>query len=168
MLTVVMRPRSVEAAVHRIFVDRTPPRAGLHRKKFGGQRRDGRIVLYDDASLEAARDYWKEAVLKSGKQNLNLTGPLGLRLVLVFPHPKEASYKVGSRFVLRDKSPDCSNLLKVCEDVLQSMCVVDNDSRFASVSVTKMTGPRPCALVEIMELASAAEVAFKPAVEPGS
>lgn len=161
MLSVVMRPAK-GAQVHRVFIDQPPPRAGLHRKKFGGQRPDGRLILYDDPKLAEARDYWQTGILQSGKKNLSLTGTLGLRLVLVFPQStKTLRGKVGS-YWLKGTAPDCSNLLKVCEDVLQQMGVVANDAQIASVSVTKMTGPRPCALVELMELDGHAEVAFAP------
>lgn len=154
-----MRPKP-GAEVHRIRIDREPPRAGLHRKKFGGRRSNGSLVLYDDASLAEARNFWMEGVLKCGKNNLNLNGTLGLRVLFIFPHPKCSFKKKAGKYELRGQSPDCSNLLKVCEDVLQEMGVVANDSMFASVNVTKLTGATPLALVEIMELEPSVEVGF--------
>lgn len=148
------------AEIHRIFAEGDPPRAGLHRKRFGGRRADGSLVLYDDPALAQARDYWRTAVLRCGKKLLNLKGTLGLRLVVCFPHPKCSLKRKSGKYELRAKTPDCSNLLKVCEDVLQEMGVVADDALFSSVSVTKMTGARAFALVEIMALEPEVEVRF--------
>ena len=117
-------------------------------------------------SNEAKLKPWRATISEQAAQLVTqpLSGPVGVRVVFVFPRPK-AHHRSGKHsHELRDdapywhvSAPDLDKLQRAIGDALAGVVLV-NDAQIARWLVRKTYGSKPQALIEIEQLDRPADV----------
>jgi len=77
-----------------------------------------------------------------------IPGPLQLVQKWIWPNLK----KQQPRPYWKDTRPDCDNVTKLLQDVMEDLGYFENDAKIASLVVEKFYGPRPGIYIEVNQL----------------
>jgi len=94
--------------------------------------------------------YALEAMNQGRSELFPIDGPVRLEMCFVFRRP--ASRKKATHM---DRKPDCSNLVKACEDGIANAGAIRNDSRVVEIQARKEYGNLPETRVKLFTLAGA-------------
>ena len=81
-----------------------------------------------------------------------LEGPLSLKVIWVYPYRKAEPQKNRTGLIRCDKRPDCSNLIKMPEDIMCKLGFFNDDSQIYDLRFKKYWGSYPGIEVTLMEI----------------
>lgn len=135
--------RGIEA-----FLACEPPRVTAHQKG-AAVTKAGKVRFYTKTKLknEAKR---LQAILLPIRPSVPMEGPLEFAVAFIYPWLKSQSKerKLYSRYMI-DTRPDCSNVVKLIEDVMTEMGFWNDDSQISMLVVFKYRGDEPGIAVRI-------------------
>ena len=103
---------------------------------------DGKPMFFKNSKAQGAEN---DLTLLCSRHTPNepLTGPVKLQVDFVFPWRKsEPQKRIALGRVPHTSKPDCSNLVKMLEDVMTKLGFWKDDSQIASLTVTKAWGDK--------------------------
>jgi Holliday junction resolvase RusA-like endonuclease len=137
----------------RFRIDCIPPKATHQGSLRIMKRRDGGqfIGKFSNSKGKKAKDDITLMFARYKPQE-PLRGALKLSVVWVYPYRESEPKKNRTGLIPCDTRPDCSNLIKMPEDILNRLGFVEDDSQFAQIEFKKYWGENPYIEVEITAL----------------
>lgn len=110
--------------------------------------RHGRIIKYDPPEVNVMKSLFT-LLLTPKRPTEPLEGALKLEIVFVYPFRKADKFTFDT---WKDTQPDCDNLVKGLQDVMEKIGYFTNDGQIAHLVVKKFWGANPKIVIELDEL----------------
>lgn len=124
------------------FIPCNPPKATSQQK--GAFKTPGGIRFFKKKHVKQAEDTMLTLLLPY-RPTSPITGPVRLDVKWVFPYRKseKKSQVKAQDFIPCDTRPDLSNIIKMLEDALVTLCFIEDDGKVFSLNISKHWGPAP-------------------------
>jgi Holliday junction resolvase RusA-like endonuclease len=138
----------------KFFIQCTPPKSTHQGSMRIMKRKDGTQFVGKFASSKGRKAQDElTALFMPHKPSKPMEGPLMLNVAWCYPWRKaEKKSNKEKQWMWCDTRPDCSNLIKIPEDILTRLGFVHDDSQFAKIVFSKFWGDHPGIAVEITPL----------------
>ncbi len=111
----------------------------------------GKVRKYDPKSVKQAKALMTQ-LLAPHKPASPLEGALSLCLRFVYPYRVADRKNAQGADIFKNTQPDCDNLTKGLQDVLEKLEYFNNDGQIAKLEVTKVWGMEPRIIVNLSKL----------------
>ena len=125
----------------KIVLDIPPPKGTAQQQKTGV--RHGKIIKYDPPNVRFMKALFT-TLLSQHRPHEPLKGALSLKVEFFYPYRKADEKKAGGFDIWKDTQPDCDNLVKGLNDVMEKLGFFDNDGQIARLVVEKSWSSSPC------------------------
>jgi Holliday junction resolvase RusA-like endonuclease len=141
---------------HSFHIDCIPPKATAQASATILRRKDG-TPFVGKMSSSNARKAQKTliALMRPHVCHMPLKGAVALSVAFQWPFRKAEPKKNRAKgYIPCDKRPDCSNLIKMLEDIMTTLGFWGDDAQVAHLVVRKGWGDNPGISISISELTS--------------
>lgn len=138
----------------KFFIQCTPPKSTHQGSMRIMKRKDGTQFVGKFANSKGKKVQDElTALFMPHKPAQPMDGPLQLNVAWCYPWRKsEKKSNKEKGWMWCDTRPDCSNLIKIPEDILTKLGFVHDDSQFSKIVFSKFWGDYPGIAIEITPL----------------
>ena len=133
----------------KITLNIPPPKGTAQQQKIVARGRF--ITKYDPPNVkEMKRIFTSELIPHAPAEPLE--GALSLEVLFAYPYRKGDAKKAQGRDMWKNTQPDCDNLVKGLNDIMEKLGFFKNDGQIASLTMYKIWAETPRVEIELDEL----------------
>ncbi len=133
----------------KIILNIPPPKGTAQQQKTVARGKF--ITKYDPPNVKEMKRIWTRE-LTPHIPDEPLEGPLRMRVLFAYPYRKADVKKADGRDMWKDTQPDCDNLVKGLNDIMERLGFFTNDGQIASLRAEKVWSYSPRVEIVIDEL----------------
>ena len=135
----------------KITLNIPPPKGTAQQQKTVARGRF--ITKYDPPNVkEMKRIFTRELIPHAPAEPLE--GALSLEVLFAYPYRKADAKKAQGRDMWKDRQPDCDNLVKGLNDIMEKLGFYSNDGQIASLTIGKIWSEEPRIEINLEEMTS--------------
>jgi len=133
----------------KITLNIPPPKGTAQQQKIA--TRGKFISKYDPPNVkEMKRIFTRE--LTPHKPEKPIEGALCMEVLFAYPYRKADANKAQGRELWKNTQPDCDNLVKGLNDIMERLGYFSNDGQIASLSIEKVWSAEPRIEINLEEM----------------